>query len=76
MITWHGIVISTNYLDRLPRALALLSELDVLFRQKYYITSTMPWYNPISITLVLSVVIAVKRSLKNYKNYRIVLLAF
>ena len=33
------------------------NELDLLCRQKYYITSTTPWYNPISITVVLSGVI-------------------
>ena len=33
-------------------------------------------YNPISITVVLSGVIAAKRSLKDYRNCRIVLLAF
>ena len=35
----------------------------------------MPWYKPISITVVLSGVSAAKCSLKNYKNCRIVLLA-
>ena len=51
--------------DGLPPALALLSELNLLFRKKYYVTSTMPWYNPISITVVLSEGIAAKRSQKN-----------
>ena len=36
----------------------------------------MPWYDPILITVVLSGGIAATRSLKNYKNSRIVLLAF
>ena len=44
------------------------NELDLLCRQKYYITSTTPWYNPISITVVLSGVIAAKRSLKDNKK--------
>ena len=54
MITWHSIVISTNYPKILPPALPPLSEYNLMFRQKYYITSTMPWYDPILITVVLS----------------------
>ena len=76
MITWHSIVISTNYPNILTPALPPLSEYNLLFCQKYYITSTMPWYDPILITVVLSGGIAATRSLKNYKNSRIVLLAF
>ena len=55
---------------------ALNHQLNLSFRLKYYITYTLPWYNPISITLVLSGGIAGKRSQKNYKDCRIVLLAF
>ena len=76
MITWHSIVISTNYPKIMLPALPPLSEYNLLFRQKYYITSTMPWYDPILITVVLSGGIAATRSLKNYKSSRIVLLAF
>ena len=76
MITWHGIVISTNYPKRLPPTLVPKSELNLLFRQLYCITSTTPWYNPISIIVVLSGGIAAKGFQKNYKNCRIVLLTF
>ena len=50
-MAWH------SHIDKLSK----LDELDLLCRQKYYITSTMPWYNPISIIVVLSGATVVKR---------------
>ena len=68
MITWHSIVISTNYPKIMLPALPPLSKYNLLFRQKYYITSTMPWYDPILITVVLS---SVRGGLRQHAPWKI-----
>ena len=76
-MSWHSHIDKLSELSqKIAFDIGAIKRIRPLVRQIYYITSTMPsWYNPISITVVLSGGIAAKRSQKNYKNCTIVLLA-
>ena len=58
-MAWH------SHIDKLSKKIV-----SGIGANKRIITSIMPWYNLISITVVLSGGIAAKRSPKNYKSFR------